>query len=313
MTAVLVVAVAVLPLLVAVTLLELDRYRFEPVPGLAMCLVWGAITAGLWMFLVRPLFLEKAARLPSGSWPPLAAMLAVAVLLAAVQAVPLVLLGLTSRLLGPVEWLTHALAIGTGLSLGVSLPAAVGPAPGSVPALLALAATPVLGSALVGLGLGLLAAARGWLLRAYGAVVLAATPATQLTVFRAGLDGVRSGLGAREWLLVASSLLLLASAMVGAWWLESRILEAELAEEAEHGVLPPRLAVGAAALRTRIRSDWWARRDERRALNLLLATLAFRKHALRGLGPERARLYSLEVGRLRERARKVLGGVQPSQ
>jgi hypothetical protein len=311
-TALLVVAVAVLPLLVAATLLELDRYRFEPVPGLVMCLAWGAIAAGLWTFLVRPLFLERAARLPGGSWPPLAAMLAVAVLLAVVEAVPLVLLGLASRLLGPVEWLTHALAIGAGLSLVVALPAALGPSPGSPPAVLALAATPVLGSALIGLGLGFLVAARGWVLRAYGLVLLAITPATQLTVFRAGLGGATAGPHAREWVLVASSLLLLASAMAGAWWLESRILEAELAEEAEHGVLPARVAAGAAVLRRRIRSDWWARRDERRALNLLLATLAFRKHALRGLGPERARIYSLEVGRLRERARRILGGVQPS-
>lgn len=312
MTAALVVAVALLPLLVAVTLLELDRYRFEPVPGLVMCLSWGAITAGLWTFLVRPHFLERAARLPSGTWPPVAAMLAVALLLAAVQAVPLVLLGLASRLLGPVEWLTHALAIGTGLSLAVALPVALGPEPGSLPAMLVLAATPVLGSALFGLGFGVLAAARGRLLRAYGVVLLAATPATQLTVFRTGLDTARPVPDAREWVLVASSLLLLASAMVAAWWLESRILEAELAEEAAHGVLPAPVAAGATALRTRIRSAWWARRDERRALNLLLATLAFRKHALRGLGPERTRIYSLEVGRLRERARRVLGGVHPS-
>ncbi|MFZ5785019.1 MAG: hypothetical protein ACOY3Y_01130, partial [Acidobacteriota bacterium] len=69
MTLALVVVVAVLPLLVAVTLLELDRYRFEPVPGLVMCLGWGAITAGLWTVFVRPLFLERAARLAGGSWP----------------------------------------------------------------------------------------------------------------------------------------------------------------------------------------------------------------------------------------------------
>ncbi|MFZ5786307.1 MAG: hypothetical protein ACOY3Y_07675, partial [Acidobacteriota bacterium] len=161
-------------------------------------------------------------------------------------------------------------------------------------------------------GLGLLVAARGWVLRSYGLVLLAVTPVTQLAVFRAGLGAGRAGFDAREWLLVGSSGLLLASAMVGAWWLESRILEAELAEEAAHGVLPARLAAGASALRTRIRSDWWARRDERRAVNLLLATLAFRKHALRGVGPERARIYSLEVGRLRERVRRVLGGAEPA-
>jgi len=53
-------------------------------------------------------------------------------------------------------------------------------------------------------------------------------------------------------------------------------------------------------------AGWWPRRDERWAIVDLLTQLAYRKHQLRQLDGERASIYSLEVGRLRERARRVL-------
>ena len=56
----------------------------------------------------------------------------------------------------------------------------------------------------------------------------------------------------------------------------------------------------------RCRSGWWPRRDERREIAGLLVTLGLCKRQLLALPDDRAWLYGLEVGRLRQRARTLL-------
>ena len=87
---------------------------------------------------------------------------------------------------------------------------------------------------------------------------------------------------------------------------ERRVLAGQLVEEVELGVLPAWVAEIVPSYPRRIRSEWWPRRDERREILRLLVTMAFRKHRLRTLSADRLRLYGLEVGRLRNRARVIL-------
>jgi hypothetical protein len=91
-----------------------------------------------------------------------------------------------------------------------------------------------------------------------------------------------------------------------AWLEDRRIISAELEQEAALGVLPAAMVQGAASLRRRTCSGWWPDRDERRAINRLLTALAFRRVAMRELPEDRARIYGLEVGRLRDRVRQLL-------
>ena len=87
---------------------------------------------------------------------------------------------------------------------------------------------------------------------------------------------------------------------------ERRVLSEQLRTRSALGVLPAWVVEVLPSYRRRIRSDWWPRRDERQEILDLLVSLAFRKQQLRTLPDDRARLYGLEVGRLRQRARAVL-------
>jgi hypothetical protein len=87
---------------------------------------------------------------------------------------------------------------------------------------------------------------------------------------------------------------------------EGRVLVVQLTAEVALGVLPAWVADIVPSYPRRIRSHWWPRRDERREIVRLVVDLAFRKHRLRSLSEDRARLYGLEVGRLRHRARVLL-------
>ncbi|MFH1177312.1 MAG: hypothetical protein V1750_07885 [Acidobacteriota bacterium] len=89
-----------------------------------------------------------------------------------------------------------------------------------------------------------------------------------------------------------------------AW--ERRVLREQLGEEAALGVLPEELCELVADYRRRVRSDWWPRADERRVLVRLLTMLAFRKLRLRARAGEKATVRELEVGKLREQARRLL-------
>jgi hypothetical protein len=100
-------------------------------------------------------------------------------------------------------------------------------------------------------------------------------------------------------------LLALVAVLLLAGHFERRVLERELGEEVANGILPGEIVVVVAAYPRRIRSAWWPRGDERRALVGLLRRLAFRKQQLRHLEGDRLHLAGLEVGRVRDRVRRL--------
>ena len=94
---------------------------------------------------------------------------------------------------------------------------------------------------------------------------------------------------------------------------EQRILGAELAEEVRLDVVPAWVAEVIPYYRRRIRSEWWPSRRERTVLARLLTRLAFRKYAVRRLPKGEAELAGLEVMRLRQRVRGMLGVLDSCQ
>ncbi len=92
---------------------------------------------------------------------------------------------------------------------------------------------------------------------------------------------------------------------------EHRILERQLGEEVELGLAPEWVAQVIPYYRRRIRADWWPSRRERTVISRLLTRIAFRKQALRHLPPSQVAIASLEVVRLRQRLREILGPPAP--
>ncbi len=133
-------------------------------------------------------------------------------------------------------------------------------------------------------------------------ILVAALTVAALACWRAWGEGsVACNLG-----LAGAALAALAAVLAACLAHERRIVTGQLEDEVELGVLPGWVVDVLPSYRRRIRSDWWPRRDERREIARLLVTLAFRKQQLRTLPDDRLRLYGLEVGRLRQRARAVL-------
>jgi RsiW-degrading membrane proteinase PrsW (M82 family) len=94
---------------------------------------------------------------------------------------------------------------------------------------------------------------------------------------------------------------------------EQRILSQELAEEVALGVVPPWVCHVIPFYRRRIRSGWCQSRRERTVLARLLTRLAFRKHAVGRLPKDEADLAGLEIVRLRQRIRDMIGAEQDCQ
>jgi hypothetical protein len=220
------------------------------------------------------------------------------------------LLALFSRLDsldGPFEATTAALVFGAAAGVvGTATswrPLALRP-PGE--ALVIVLAT-MLASAVVGLGVGLatLKATRGQQVL-FVAPALALATALEVTA-RAGATG--------EWLarpelaraaLATVACLAALAILVASLRVERRVLANELREEVVTRVLPAWVLDTVPHFARRIRTRWWPRRDERRVVIALLTTLAFRKRRLRSLDEDQARVFGLEVGRLRQRVRMLL-------
>jgi hypothetical protein len=119
---------------------------------------------------------------------------------------------------------------------------------------------------------------------------------------------------APETVVLASglSLAIAAAAITAGWLVEGGVLRRELLDEVRLGVIPAGMQGLLTSPRALRRSDRWPRVEERRSITRLLTELAFRKYSLRQLAGERAQIYSLEVGRLRERVRRLLGS-QPDE
>ncbi len=112
----------------------------------------------------------------------------------------------------------------------------------------------------------------------------------------------------RSWLLAVPGVYIAYFVVLAAFLRsEQGILKEQLAEEVRFKTVPPWVADVIPYYRRRIRSDWWESRNERAVISRLLTRIAFRKHALRNLSQDEANLASLEVVRLRQRLREILG------
>lgn len=291
----------------------LDRYRWEPLARFLEVLVlsgaatllgaafgWprssaGAETGGVAGF--------SAARAPIVV--ELGSVAISAVQLTATLAVVLLLLAAVWPLDSPVEGAIFGIAAGSGQAVVLSLVAAVEGAASPLDAL-ARALTLAAVAAVIGAGLT-------WCRLPHALVArvarLIAVLAAAVMVFVAAT--AVAALAGSVWAEIGLAVLVAAGIPVASLAVEHKVIAAELAEEVGFGVLPPWVPEVASSYRRRVRSAWWPRRDERRALVQLLDRLALRKHQWRRLTGDRANLYSLEIGRLRDRARRTLGPPTP--
>ncbi|HPS79257.1 MAG TPA: hypothetical protein PLS53_13950 [Thermoanaerobaculaceae bacterium] len=308
-------ALVVLVVGAAYALWWLDRFDCEPLPRYVLTALL-ATTAGLALVQVpvpgwtRALQLGAATPLPPGVWVGLArrGVLEVLALLGVV--------GLWSRrshLDSPLDGLVSGVAAGGGLALGGLVVAGAwaqdGPLEVWVGVVTALSAGVAVGLGVgwarlrVGMGCQLLAVVTGMVV---ALVCLMLPPGGAALVAGMRWHPTRWGWAA----LVAMLLLLPVLAVSGFGWVmlrhELRLVRRRLEEEAAFGVLPAWLPVLAASPVRRSSPKWWPRRDERRALNRMLHELAIKKERVTALDAEAARVYGLEVGRLRQRLRTLL-------
>jgi len=285
----------------------LDRYTTEPVVRLVLVAFWGVLCSLLFRLADPTAGLAVDLDPLLGTALPAAAGLLEGLLLAAV----LVVLATSHYLDGPLDGAVYGTVAGLGFAAFQSLAALhqgwSPPDPGVAVFMTLVRAG---ATALVGAGIGFAKLAVRMALR---------VPCALAGVVVAGLGRwLLSLVAVRGWgvwgqhnapfnpALVAAAAVLLVGVFWAALALEHRVLVRQLGDEVALGVLPSWVVEVLPSYRRRIRSAWWARRDERREIVRLLTSLAFRKHRLRGLSEERARLYGLEVGRLRQRARTLL-------
>jgi hypothetical protein len=289
-------------------LLWLDRGQLQPLPWLLALAAWAA---------ALPVGAQALA--DAGWWPrpwaafrdPTAGSAARAAVVVAVALVaPLAAVVATRRAEGILDGAVLGLAGGAGL--GVSLALIEGGARGA--SALAAGALGVLacgaGSATLGAGLGFSKLVPSAGRRAAVRVVTALMFAVELGALAFGALACR-----RVWpnapvaggaVVATAAAVALAGVLLAATAAERRILARQLGEEVALGVLAEWVVGIVPSYRRRMRKEWWPRRDERQEVVRLLTVLAFRKERLRGLSSEHARLFGLEVGRLRQRARALL-------
>jgi RsiW-degrading membrane proteinase PrsW (M82 family) len=112
----------------------------------------------------------------------------------------------------------------------------------------------------------------------------------------------------RGWLAVLPSLYIVYVIIFAAFlYSEHRILKRELAEEVDLKLAPAWVQDVIPYYGRRVRGNWWPSRTERTVIARLLTRVAFRKHSLRRLPQDEATIASLELVKLRQRVRKILG------
>ena len=293
--------------------LWLDRYQFDLMPWLAGVAAWGfagpavlaAVGARLPQLLTAPVMGSPVPEL----WLTLPAL---AVVLPCIGvALPVAAVARSRFLEGPSSGAVFGVTAGLAFSLGMHLLVVTRAA--WHPSLAALVFVGLLHAAVgavlgAGIGLAKLAALPHLRIPAVLSAVTAAAGIGALLVLGAVSCWTNWGevSAACNLALAALELAVLLGVFGFSISYERRVLAGQLAEEVALGVLPGWAVQVLPSYRRRICSDWWERRDERREILRLLTGLAFRKYRLRKLPEKRARLYGLEVGRLRQRARLLL-------
>ena len=221
-------------------------------------------------------------------------------------AVALIVLAAVRALAGPLDGALLGTAGGAAAGAAVVLWLARSARPPAAVDALVATLTCAGAAAVLGAGVGRArlagrpAALGGWL--ALGLAAAGAIAAPWLVGRAEGTSGAAAALDVAR--VVVPLLALLAAPLLSARF-ERRVLERELGEEVGNGILPGEVVFVVASYSRRIRSAWWPRGDERRALVGLLRRLAFRKQQLRHLEGERLHLAGLEVGRMRDRVRRL--------
>ena len=303
-------AVAVTSLLAALVW-WLDRHGSEPLPRLVAAAALACVAGGVWGWGQRQSWFATwpRAELTAGGAVALAGDAAVLCLAGIVIGALLLAVGRSCLTEGPSSGALAGAACGGALALGWSAAApliGVVLRPGELPVRVTLLLLQV--GAWTGLGVGFARLTLRWPYRALrvagGLMVAVAGCVAALAAL--SCDAAAAG---RPWCAVAimTALAVLAALAVPAGFrIEGRIVARQLAEEVSYGVVPPELAKVAVSPLRRASRRWWPRRDERRAVSRLLVDLAFWKQRLVGLDEDRSRLYGLEVGRLRQRVRRLL-------
>jgi len=293
--------------------LWLDRHERDLVPWLVGGAAWGL--AGPAVLTAAGVRFPQLLGAPGTGAPVPELWLAAPALAAALPllgvALPLALIARSRVLDGPSSGAVFGLTVGLAFSVGMHvlllIRTAWQPAAGALAFVSLLHAT--VGAALgAGIGWGDLAAPPALRIPSFLGATAAAAALGAVLVFgaRAGWRRWGEANDACNLALAVVSLVVLMGVIGLTLAFERRVLGAQLAEEVELGVLPPWVTAVVPSYPRRIRSEWWGRRDERREITRLLVGLAFRKYKLRRLPEDRARLYGLEVGRLRQRARVLL-------
>jgi len=302
-------AVAVVLAAGAFLVLWLDRFKGEPAMRLVLMAAWGAACALVLRFASPTLASLAASAAGGGGEPALAG--GVAALEELLLAAGLAILATSHYLDGPLDGAAYGTVTGLGCAaVGLAASFAGGPSPADPAAPTVAAVAQAGATALVGGAFGFAKLALRAALR--GPVVLAA--AVVGGVYQWGVAAAaawgRQGWGQQAMLfevaLGVAAVLLLVGVFLAGLAYERGVLAHQLTEEVALGVLPEWVGSLIPAYGKRVRSDWWPRRDERRAVVRLLTSLAYRKQQLRVLSELRANLYGLEVGRLRQRARALL-------
>ncbi|MGC8917033.1 MAG: hypothetical protein ACP5NF_08650 [Thermoanaerobaculum sp.] len=138
---------------------------------------------------------------------------------------------------------------------------------------------------------------KSWGRLALGGVVLAtAAVSPRLWVYLSAFESWTF-----SWM---ASLSLVALAVGAGLWAEEKVLGPQLAEEAAFGLLPPWAARRGSRFWQRFSKTWAGRRDERKAIVRLVVRLGACKAYLVAQGKRRSTA-AVELGRLRERARRL--------
>ncbi len=312
-------------LLVMALVWWLDRYDREPVHLVALVFAWGMAVAPL---------LALAGELATGGvlrWLHGAALGDLFNLIVAGPAVEelakavgvLGVVAFSRQFDNPTDGIVYGTAVGLGFAvtentLYAAAALSAGQGSGELAGLvlartLFSAGVHALSSAAFGGFLGVAYLSRRWAERLAWAVTGAVSAVLLHGLWNSSLVWLRvSGGSSGLWVLgilplYAVYLLVLALFLSG----EHRILLRELSQEVEWGTLPAWVVDVIPYYRRRLRSDWWASRQERTVIARLLTRLAFRKHSLAHMPADEASVAAIEVMHLRQQIGAILAPATP--